>query len=378
MADIDCVVIGAGVVGLAIARAMALTGREVLVIEALDGIGTQTSSRNSEVIHAGLYYPEGSAKARLCVEGKHALYAYARERRVPFANCGKLLVATADSQRPKLDAIIARGHAAGVQDLVLIGADDVAAMEPEVSAVAAVWSPSTGVIDSHAFMLALQGDLENAGGQCVFNTPVTGLSRAGGQGQGDILVETGGAEPFALTAGLVINSAGHGAPGVAALFADVPRQLLPKQAFAKGNYFSLTGRQPFRRLIYPTPEAAGLGVHATVDLAGRVRFGPDVEWVASDQDLQVDPGRAESFYAAIRSYWPALPDGALTPDYAGVRPKIHAQGEPMPDFRIEGPAQHGVPGFITLFGIESPGLTCALAIGREVADLAEGRMRQAA
>jgi L-2-hydroxyglutarate oxidase LhgO len=373
MADVDCVVIGAGVVGLAIARDLALGGREVLVIEAEGGIGTQTSSRNSEVIHAGLYYPEGSAKARLCVAGKHALYAYARARGVPVARCGKLIVATADHQRPKLDAILARGRAAGVDDLALIGADEVAAMEPEVQAVAAVWSPSTGVIDSHAFMLALQGDLENAGGQCAFNTPVIGLARVGGA----MLVETGGAEPFAVSADLVVNSAGHGAPGIAALLADFPRQMLPRQAYAKGNYFALTGRQPFRRLIYPTPEAAGLGVHATVDLAGRVRFGPDVEWVASDQDLQVNPARADAFYAAIRSYWPALPDGALTPDYAGVRPKIHAEGEPMPDFRIEGPAHHGVPGFITLFGIESPGLTSALAIAREVADMA-GQRRSAA
>lgn len=363
MADIDCVVIGAGVVGLAIARALALAGREVLVIEAEGCIGTQTSSRNSEVIHAGLYYPEGSLKARLCVAGKIALYAYARERGVAFANCGKLMVATADSQRGKLEAIKARGNAAGVDDLVIIGPDAIAAMEPEVSAVAALWSPSTGVIDSHGFMLALLGDLENAGGMVAYHTPVIALRREGGL----MRIETGGADPGAISANLVVNSAGHGAPAIARLLADYPRQMLPVQAYAKGNYFALTGRQPFRRLIYPTPEAAGLGVHATVDLAGRVRFGPDVQWVASDQDLQVDPARAESFYAAIRTYWPGLADGALTPDYAGIRPKIHREGEPMPDFRIEGPRDHGVPGFVTLFGIESPGLTSALAIGDEVA-----------
>jgi L-2-hydroxyglutarate oxidase LhgO len=363
MADVGCVVIGAGVVGLAVARALALAGREVLVIEAEAGIGTQISSRNSEVIHAGLYYPEGSAKARLCVAGKHALYAYAAERGVAHSNCGKLVVATSDSQRPKLDAILARGCHAGVHDLELISGAEAMAMEPEVRAVAAIWSPSTGIIDSHALMLALQGDLENAGGMVAFLTPVVSLSRE----HGLFVIGAGGAEPSEITADVVINCAGHGAPTVARLMEAFPRQMLPVQAFAKGNYFALTGRQPFSRLIYPTPEAAGLGVHATVDLAGRVRFGPDVEWVASDQDLQVDPARAASFYAAIRSYWPALEDDALVPDYAGIRPKIHREGEPMPDFRIEGPVDHGVPGFVTLFGIESPGLTSALAIGDEVA-----------
>jgi L-2-hydroxyglutarate oxidase LhgO len=367
MADIDCIVIGAGVVGLAIARALALSGRDVIVVEARDAIGTQTSSRNSEVIHAGLYYPEGSLKARLCVAGKHLLYAYLRDRGLPFLNCGKLIVATSDSQRTRLDAIHARGQAAGVSDLQRLGPADIAALEPEVSGVEAILSPSTGVLDSHAYMLALQGDIEAAGGNIAFNTPVTALARSGD----DIIVTTGGAEPMLLAAGLVVNAAGHGAPGIAALLADFPRAQLPAQGFAKGNYFALQGRQPFRRLIYPTPEAAGLGVHATLDLAGRVRFGPDVEWVASDQDLKVDPARADAFYAAIRSYWPALPDDALVPDYAGVRPKIHLEGEPMPDFRIEGQACHGVPGFVTLFGIESPGLTCSLAIGEEVLRLAD-------
>jgi L-2-hydroxyglutarate oxidase LhgO len=362
MTDLDCIVIGAGVVGLAVARRLALAGREVMVLDAEDGIGTQTSSRNSEVIHAGLYYPEGSLKARLCVAGKHALYAYARERGLAHANCGKLMVATADSQRPKLDAIMARGRHAGVHDLVLIDGTEARAMEPEVTAVAALWSPSTGIVDSHALMLSFQGDIENAGGMLAFRAPVTGLRRAGGA----FTVEVGGEEPATITARIVVNSAGHGAPQIARLLGDFPRQMLPAQAYAKGNYFSLIGRQPFSRLIYPTPEAAGLGVHATVDLAGRVRFGPDVQWVTSDRDLTVDPARADSFYAAIRAYWPALPDGALAPDYAGIRPKIHREGEPMPDFRIEGPAEHGVPGFVTLFGIESPGLTASMAIGDEV------------
>lgn len=363
MADVDCIVAGAGVVGLAIARTLALAGREVLVLEAREGIGTQTSARNSEVIHAGLYYPEGSLKARLCVDGKHRLYAYLAERGLGHARVGKLIVATAESQIPKLGAIMAHAAAAGVNDLSLLGRDEISAMEPELSAIAAVWSPSTGIIDSHAYMLSLQGDIENAGGMIAFHSPVTALRREGGV----FVVEAGGAEPAIVRCRQFINSAGHGAPALAALLPEFPQQSVPRQAYAKGNYFALAGRQPFSRLIYPTPEAAGLGVHATLDLAGRVRFGPDVQWVAHDQDLIVDPARAESFYAAIRSYWPGLPDGALTPDYAGVRPKLHGPGEPMPDFRIDGPREHGVDGLVTLFGIESPGLTASLAIAEEVA-----------
>lgn len=362
MADVDCIVAGAGVVGLAIARALALSGREVLVLDAEGGIGTQTSSRNSEVIHAGLYYPEGSLKARLCVTGKLALYAYLHERGLSHTRCGKLIVATDESQLPKLHAIMARASAAGVDDLELIGRAAVIALEPEVDAIAAIRSPSTGIVDSHAFMLSLQGDIENAGGMLAFHAPVEAIRREAGV----FVVDTGGAEPAAISARLFVNSAGHGAPRLAAKLADYPRQMLPRQAYAKGNYFALSGKQPFSRLIYPVPEAAGLGVHATVDLAGRVRFGPDVEWVADDRDLAVDPARADSFYAAIRTYWPGLADGALTPDYAGIRPKLHGPGEPMPDFRIEGPRDHGVSGFVTLFGIESPGLTACLAIGDEV------------
>ena len=362
MADVACIVAGAGVVGLAIARALALSGRDVLVLDAEGSIGTQTSSRNSEVIHAGLYYPEGSLKARLCVAGKRSLYAYLKERGLAHARCGKLIVATGETQLPKLHAIMARAAAAGVDDLDLIDRATITALEPEVEAIAAIRSPSTGIMDSHAFMLSLQGDIENAGGMMAFHAPVVGLRREGGV----FSVETGGDEPTTITASLFINSAGHGAPALAAKLADYPRQMLPRQAYAKGNYFALAGRQPFSRLIYPVPEAAGLGVHATVDLAGRVRFGPDVEWVWHDQDLAVDPSRADSFYAAIRSYWPGLADGALTPDYAGIRPKIHTESEPMPDFRIEGPHDHGVPGLVTLFGIESPGLTASLAIADEV------------
>ncbi len=362
MADVDCIVAGAGVVGLAVARALALSGREVLVLEAREGIGTQTSSRNSEVIHAGLYYPEGSLKARLCLAGKHALYEYLDERGLDFRRCGKLIVATSENQIARLQQIRARAAHAGVRDLNVLGAVDIAAMEPEVSAIAALWSPSTGVVDSHAFMLSLQGDIENAGGMLAFRAPVTAVSRT----DGCYIVATGGAEPAIITARAFVNSAGHGAPALAAALADYPASQRPRQAFAKGNYFALSGHQPFRHLIYPVPEAAGLGVHATVDLAGRVRFGPDIEWVGHDQDLVVDPDRASAFYAAIRDYWPGLADGALTPDYAGIRPKLHGPGEAMPDFRIDGPREHGVGGLVMLFGIESPGLTASLAIGEEV------------
>ena len=351
--------------GLATARALAGLGLDVLVLEAEAGIGTQTSSRNSEVIHAGLYYPEGSLKARLCVAGKQALYAYLSERNLGHARCGKLIVAVDDGQRSKLAAIMARGRAAGVDDLSIIEAADIKAMEPEVSAIAAIWSPSTGIIDSHVFMLSLQGDVERAGGTIAFHAPIASVSYE----DSGFIVETGGAEPFAVTARMFVNSAGHGAPALAAKLKAYPRGLLPVQAYAKGHYFALAGRQPFKRLVYPTPEAAGLGVHATIDLGGRVRFGPDVEWVAHDRDLAVDPSRSQAFYAAIRSYWPGLPDGALTPDYAGIRPKLHGPGEPMPDFRIEGPRHHGVPCLVTLFGIESPGLTASLAIGDEVAGM---------
>lgn len=362
MADVECIVAGAGVVGLAVARALALSGREVLVLDAREGIGTQTSSRNSEVIHAGLYYPEGSLKARLCVAGRLALYDYLGARGLAHARCGKLIVATGEGQLPKLHAIMARAAAAGVDDLELVDHATITALEPEVAAIAAIRSPSTGIVDSHAFMLSLQGDIENSGGLLAFHAPVGAVRRENGM----FVVETAGTEPATITTRTFINSAGHGAPVLAAKMAGFPRQMLPRQAYAKGNYFALTGRQPFSRLIYPVPEAAGLGVHATVDLAGRVRFGPDVEWVGDDQDLAVDPARAASFYAAIRSYWPGLADGALTPDYAGIRPKIHGECEPMPDFRIDGPLDHGVPDFVTLFGIESPGLTASLAIGDEV------------
>ena len=366
MTDIDCLVIGAGVVGLAVARALALAGREVVIVEAAEGIGTQTSARNSEVIHAGIYYPPGSLKARVCVEGRERLYDYLRARGLPHKACGKLIVATNASQKPALETIRQRAEASGVTSLRWLDAAEAKALEPEVRCEIALLSPETGVVDSHALMLSLLGECEAAGGSLALNTPIEGWRRD----EDGFSVDFGGADPATYTVRTIVNAAGHGAPRLLGKLAGFPAQHVPKQSFAKGNYFSLLGKQPFSHLVYPVPEAAGLGIHATIDMAGRVKFGPDVQWVEHDQDLIVDPARAESFYAAIRTYWPALPDAALVADYAGIRPKLHGPGEPMPDFRIDGPAVHGVPNLVNLLGIESPGLTSCLAI----ADLVTERL----
>jgi L-2-hydroxyglutarate oxidase LhgO len=362
--SIDAMVIGAGVVGLACARRLALAGLETLVLEAADAIGTGTSSRNSEVIHAALYYPTGSIKAKACLAGKHLLYRYCDARGVKTVNCGKLMVATAESQLPKLQAIWDQAHANGVEGLSWKSADEIRALEPEVAAIRGFFSASTGIVDSHGFMLALQGDLENAGGMVAFETPVAAAEVT----PDGILIETGGADAASVSARIVVNAAGHFAPKFLTRLAGFPAEHVPRQWYAKGNYFSLVGRQPFSRLVYPMPDAAGLGVHATVDLQGRCRFGPDVEWVGSEDDLVVDPRRADQFYAAIRAYWPGLPDNALQPDYAGIRPKLHDATTPMPDFRIDGPGTHGVAGLVNLLGIESPGLTASLALADLVAE----------
>ena len=362
--SIDAVVVGAGVVGLAAARRLALAGQETLVIEAADAIGTGISSRNSEVIHAALYYPTGSLKAAACLRGKELLYRYAAARGVTVDNCGKLMVATDTSQLPKLQAIWDQAHANGVSGLAWMTAAEVRDIEPEVACIKAFMSGTTGIVDSHGLMLALQGDLENAGGMVAFETPVA-AAEISPQG---IVLQTGGPAPTEITARLLVNASGHFAPKFLRSLKGFPPALIPQQWYAKGNYFALTGRQPFSRLVYPMPDTAGLGVHATVDLQGRCRFGPDVEWVDSDTDLVVDPSRATGFYAAIRSYWPGLPDGALQPDYAGIRPKLHGPGTPMPDFRIDGPEAHGVPGLVNLLGIESPGLTASLALADIVAE----------
>jgi L-2-hydroxyglutarate oxidase LhgO len=366
---VDTVVIGAGVVGLACARALALGGREVVVLEAEGAIGTATSSRNSEVIHAGIYYPPGSLKAKLCVAGKLALYRYLGERGLPHRRCGKLIVAAEPSQIAYLDKLRAQAQANGVHDLRALTKQEAKVLEPELACVAALESPSTGIIDSHAYMLALQGDAENAGTTVAFRSPVlSGRIRDDG-----IELEVGGAEGTRLLARQVVNSAGLFAPQVASSIEGFPRAHVPPSRLCKGNYFSLAGRSPFSRLIYPVPEKAGLGVHLTIDLAGQARFGPDVEWI-DRIDYAVDVRRGERFYRAIRTYWPGLRDGALQPAYSGIRPKIQENpDEPARDFMIEGPRDHGVPGLVNLFGIESPGLTAALAIAGRVGELLSER-----
>ena len=362
METVDCIVVGAGVVGIACARALAQAGREVIVLERAEAIGTETSSRNSEVIHAGIYYPAGSLMARLCVQGRRQLYAYCRERGVAHRNCGKLIVATSAEEETLLPGILARAEANGVEGMRLINAAHANDLEPNLSCTAALLSPTTGIVDSHAFMLALQGDAETAGAAFAFHSPV--LS---GRVRGDrIEVDVGGAEPITLRCRTLINSAGLHAPGLARSLAGMPEELVPTPYYAKGSYFTLAGRSPFSRLIYPVPVAGGLGVHLTVDLGGQARFGPDVEWI-DEIDYTVDPRRAEVFYAAVRRYWPGLPDGALQPGYAGVRPKIVPPSVAKQDFVIQGPDEHGLPGLVNLFGIESPGLTASMAIAGLVA-----------
>lgn len=352
MEEVETLVIGAGVIGLAIARALARAGRDVLIVEAADAFGTETSARNSEVIHAGIYYPTGSLKARFCVEGRRALYAYCDGRSIDARRCGKLIVATSEAETPSLDALFAKARANGVEGIERISGADARAMEPALSAVAALWSPLTGVLDSHGFMLSLLGDAEAAGAMLALNAPVASITSAAN----GFTVEIGGAAPMSIRAREVVNAAGHGAPALSAEIAPPPRTWA-----AKGVYFKLEGRAPFSRLIYPAPVDGGLGVHLTLDLGGQARFGPDVEWVET-WDYSVDPARADEFYAAVRRYWPELSDGALLPDYAGVRPKLSGPGAPAADFQIDGPADHGLPGFVALYGIESPGLTSSLAI----------------
>lgn len=363
MEHVDCVVVGAGVVGLAVARAIAQTGRDVWVLEACDAIGTQTSSRSSEVIHAGIYYPSGSLKARLCVQGKQQLYRYLEERKLPFQRCGKLMVATQPEQMRQLESLHRQAIANGVFDLEFLSAAQATAMEPHLHCVGALWSPSTGILDSHALMVSLWGDLEAAGGVVALNSPLALAAYAHGAIN---LVANDGTE---LQAALVINAAGLQACAVARQCKGMLVDTIPQARYAKGNYFTLAGRSPFTHLVYPMPEAAGLGVHLTLDLGGQARFGPDVQWVDDPADLDVEPGRGDAFYQAIRTYWPALPDGALQPAYAGMRPKISGPGEPAADFLIQTAEVHGVPGWINLLGIESPGLTSALAIADHVVGL---------
>ncbi|MFN5446302.1 MAG: NAD(P)/FAD-dependent oxidoreductase [bacterium] len=355
------VVIGAGVVGLACARELARAGNEVLILEQHDAIGTETSARNSEVIHAGIYYPVGSLKAALCVRGKKLLYEFCKEYGVEHRPCGKLIVATSAAQEHQLETIKTKAHNNGVTDLTVISRAQAVALEPEVECTAALFSPSTGIIDSHGFMLALQGDAERHGAVLALRTPVERITKE----DDHFTVITGGDAPASISATNVINAAGLHAATVASRITALPTLHVPKVRYAKGNYFSLAGKAPFSRLVYPLPEPGGLGVHYTLDLGGQGRFGPDVQWV-DDIHYDVDASRSEKFYDHIRRYWPKLRDGALLPAYSGIRPKLVSAGEPDADFFIQGPAVHGVPGLINLFGIESPGLTSSLAIAEHI------------
>jgi len=364
MERVDCIVIGAGVVGLALARRLALAGREVVVLEAEDRIGTGISSRNSEVIHAGLYYPAESLKARLCVAGNRALYRYCAAHGVNHHRCGKLVVAAEASQLEVLRQLRFRAEANGVADLQWLEADEAQRLEPQLRCAAALLSPSTGIVDSHGLMRALRMDAEGAGATVVLKSPVIGgMATAEG-----LRVDVGGAEPMSLTAKLVFNCAGLGALALARTFTGIRLEALPPlpRLLAKGNYFGLAGAAPFSRLVYPIPDQSHLGVHLTLDLAGQARFGPDVEWI-DRENYDVDPRRADGFYAEVRKYWPGLPDGALQPAYAGIRPKLHGPGEAASDFLIQREDAHGVPGLVNLLGIESPGLTACLALAEAAA-----------
>ncbi|MGK2923916.1 MAG: NAD(P)/FAD-dependent oxidoreductase [Methyloceanibacter sp.] len=361
----EAVVVGAGAIGLAIARALSLRGREVLVLERADSVGQETSSRNSEVIHAGLYYPPGSLKARLCVEGRRALYQYCAERGVPHRRCGKLVVATSLDEEAALQYLYERAAANGVEDIALIGTGRLKEMEPELQATGALLSGTTGIIDGHALMLSLQGDAENAGATVQCRAPLLG----GSLGSPSIWLRVGGVEAAEIETKLLINAGGLKAWDVSRGLDGLDFETIPPRYLAKGSYFAKSGRAPFERLIYPVPVAGGLGVHLTFDLGGQARFGPDVEWVKTI-DYEVDPARAGAVYDAVRHYWPGLPDGVLAPAYAGIRPRVTGPGEPPGDFVIQGPKQTGHSGYVALYGVDSPGLTASLAIGDYVADLA--------
>lgn len=361
MADTDALVIGAGVVGLAVARELANRGLSTVMVEAADAIGTGTSSRNSEVIHAGLYYPQDSLKARLCVEGSRLLYDFCEAHGVAYRRCGKLVVATDESEVSALETLLAKGQANGCEGLRMISEAQALSLEPAIRCKAALHSPATGIIDSHALMLALLGEAEDHGAALALKTPFEGATRIGTEWQ----VRTGGAAPMTLTTRILVNAAGLQASTVANTIDGLDPDAIPQTRYARGHYFLLTGKAPFSRLIYPAPHTHGLGVHLTLDLGGQARFGPDVEWV-DEIAYGVDPRRGDGFAEAIRRYWPSLPEDALRPGYSGIRPKICGPDDPAPDFRIDGPSTHGQPGLVNLFGIESPGLTASLAIARDV------------
>jgi L-2-hydroxyglutarate oxidase LhgO len=358
--NIECTVIGAGVVGLAIARALALQGREVIILESESSIGTGTSSRNSEVIHAGIYYETGSLKAELCVKGKSVLYEYCKTRGVPFKRCGKMIVATHNGQIDRLKTLQQKAIDNNVTDLIWQDQKTTLKMEPALNATASLFSPSTGLIDSHALMLSYQGEAEANGTVIAYNTPVLSGEITGS----GILLHAGGKTPMTIKSTAVFNCGGLNAQRIAASLKGFPSEHVPETHYAKGNYFSLNDKNPFTHLIYPIPEEAGLGVHLTLDLGGQARFGPDVEWI-DKVDYNVDPTRGNKFYGAIRDYWPGLRDNTLLPSYSGIRPKLKGKGNAPMDFVFSGPSSHGVQGLVNLFGIESPGLTSSLLIADE-------------
>ena len=360
--DFDAAVVGAGAVGLAIAHSLALAGRSVVVLEKEAAIGQGISSRNSEVIHGGLYYPTGSLKARLCTEGRRRLYTFLTEHKVAFDRCGKLVVAPHEEELPRLDAVLAQARANGVEGIEAIGAEAARALEPELSCAGALISPESGVFDSHGYMLALQGEIGEAGGHVALRTPFEAAEPLEG---GGFRIRAGGEEPAELTSAQLVIAAGLGAQGAAARIEGYPAERIPALHYGKGVYFRLAGPAPFRRLIYPPPIPGALGTHYRRDLGGQAHFGPDLAYVEAP-DYAVDPARAAKFYTDVRRYWPGLRDGMLEPDYAGIRPKLHGPGEPQPDFHLDGPDVHGLAGLVALFGIESPGLTSSLAIAEEV------------
>ncbi|MDP3660025.1 NAD(P)/FAD-dependent oxidoreductase [Phenylobacterium sp.] len=362
--DFDAVVVGAGAVGLACGYALSRRGLTVAVLEAQDAIGEGISSRNSEVIHGGLYYPTGSLKARLCVEGRRALYAFLEAHKVDFDRCGKLVVATEPDEVDRLEPIMQQALRNDVEGMRTLSSAEVHEMEPELKCEAALWSPQSGIFDSHGYMLALQGEIETGGGAVVLATPFEGATPLDG---GGFKVRAGGAEATNLTCRLLVTAPGLAAQDVARHIEGFPADTIPELHLGKGVYFRLTGRAPFSRLIYPPPVPGSLGAHYRRDLGGQAVFGPDLHFV-DHADYSVDPALAGEFYAEVRSFWPQLPDGALVPDYAGIRPKLHGPNEPQPDFRIDSPSVHGLPGLAALFGIESPGLTSSLAIGETVAE----------
>jgi len=357
MDSVECVVIGAGVIGLAVARALALQGREVIILESESKIGVGTSSRNSGVIHAGIYYDTGSFKASLCVKGKAALYHYCETRGISFKRCGKLIIATNDRQIDKLRTLHQKAKDNSVTDLILQDQETTLEMEPELNAVASLFSPSTGLIDSHELMLSYQGDAEANGAMIAFNSPVID----GKISNPHIWLNVGGNTPTTIKCKNVFNCGGLHAQKIARSLEGFPADQVPETHYAKGNYFSLIGQNPFKHLIYPIPDEAGLGVHLTLDLGGQARFGPDVEWI-DEISYEVNPGRGEKFYEAVRNYWPGLENDSLRPDYSGIRPKLKGKGNPPSDFVFHGPSVHGVQGLVNLFGIESPGLTASLSI----------------